>query len=187
MTVRITSLVIIAVSSVLIVGCDKPKPVSRPAPAAAVAEQTKPDSVDVFSELYSDSAAGGNDSARIQDQTFSLKSSDSFPMQFEKNGAFTVQVASVRGRGYAGRMARRFTEQGFPAYVIEVQDPTPAMPGIFYRVRIGRFATRAAATAFCENVLRPAGIEYWVDRTANESAVQERVPRGGWADTTTGW
>jgi cell division protein FtsN len=54
-----------------------------------------------------------------------------------KDGAYTLQVGIYNTERQAQKRAESLKNQGFPAYVTKVQDPTPALSGTYYRVRIG--------------------------------------------------
>lgn len=79
------------------------------------------------------------------------------------NGAYTLQVGIFKSEAVARKRANALVAQGLPAYVSHVRDPKPDMPGLYYRVRIGSFATTAAARAYGTTNLAPAGIDYWAD------------------------
>jgi hypothetical protein len=179
-------LIALLVISCILVGCEKkpapPLPVAAPSPAPAV-KTAKTDSADIFNEFYTDSVAAV-DKAR-NTKTFSLNPSkvkspktttpangpgSAYTPDFSDNGRYVVQVASMNSRWLADELATQFKEKGYPAYVIEVQNPRPDLSGAFYRVRIGAFSSSVDAKAFGDNILVPAHFVYWVDRKANESS-----------------
>jgi cell division septation protein DedD len=59
------------------------------------------------------------------------------------DGRFTIQVASYRTRQAADSLRESLAASGYDAYLVE--SPTPE--GVRYRVRVGTFTTRQAATA----------------------------------------
>jgi cell division septation protein DedD len=75
---------------------------------------------------------------------------------------FTVQVAAYDTRQAAEQLVTRLSARGIVARVV----PSTAAP---YRVRIGRYATDAAATAAARD-LKEKGITGFVTTTENESA-----------------
>jgi hypothetical protein len=97
------------------------------------------------------------------------------PRQIERNFTFTpsgryvVQVSTVASPDLANNIARRFEGMGYPAYVARVENPTPALIGTFFRVRIGGFNRLSEANNFGESVLRPLGYDFWVDNRSNDN------------------
>lgn len=83
-------------------------------------------------------------------------------------GPFVVQVSVFKSQRQAAALVEKLAAEGYPAYVAQVEDPTPDMPGTYHRVRIGRFRRIADARAFGESTLRPAGYDFWVDNKKND-------------------
>ncbi|MDR0306593.1 MAG: SPOR domain-containing protein [Chitinispirillales bacterium] len=100
-------------------------------------------------------------------QTTLPRSGDS--QNFVKGGLYVVQVNTTSLRSGAERLADELKKMGYPAYVAEVKNPTPALIGTYFRVRIGSFNGYSDAKAFGENTLKPAGYDYWVDRKSNDN------------------
>jgi hypothetical protein len=94
-----------------------------------------------------------------------------------KDGAYTLQVGIYNNERQAQKRAEKLKSQGFPAYVAWVVDPTPELPGTYYRVRIGSFASTKAARAYGELNLAPQGIEYWADLKARDTEPVNQVFR----------
>ena len=88
---------------------------------------------------------------------------------FAANGPYVVQVATASSRGSANNLVNELKNLGYPAYVAEVRNPTPALRGTYFRVRIGTFNGYSEAKAFGESALKPAGYSYWVDRKSNDN------------------
>ena len=132
-----------------------PAPTSAPAPRAAATAPQQPSR-----------PAAPAAQARPQQQPAPARASGTH--NFTPGGHYVVQVYSTASRAGANRLAARVKGMGFPAYIIEVQNPTPTLTGTFYRVRIGDFDSQISATAFGESALKPAGLDYWVDRKAND-------------------
>jgi hypothetical protein len=86
-----------------------------------------------------------------------------------KNGAYTLQIGIFNSEKLAKKRADALIAQGLPAYVTRVQDPKPEMPGLYFRVRVGSFATSAAARAYGATNLTPAGIDFWADLKGRDS------------------
>ncbi|MFH0920373.1 MAG: SPOR domain-containing protein [Fibrobacterota bacterium] len=88
---------------------------------------------------------------------------------FLESGSFVVQCLVFNSQKAANRLATRLTEKGYPAYIAEVSNPTDALPGTFYRVRVGNFAGVSQARNFGENVLVAMGYQYWIDNKSNDN------------------
>src|SRR3989339_1532958 len=82
---------------------------------------------------------------------------------FSDNGKYVVQVSVFVSRKAANRLATKFTEEGYAAYVAEVQNPTGDLTGTYYRVRIGNFSGVSDAKDFGENVVADMGYNFWID------------------------
>jgi hypothetical protein len=165
MTCR-TILIALAVSGLVFAGCGKkPKQaqVQTPAPVAVTAPAK--DTGDVFNEYYKD----GRGKDKKISKTFSMHAPESYSPQFSDNGTYVVQIAAASSRMNADELAVALKAKGYPAYVTEVQNPTPTLQGTYYRVRIGGFLAMSDARAFGENILRQANYDYWVDSKSNES------------------
>ena len=172
MTIR-AFIVAMAVCGLVFSGCaKKPKQVQQNVPAPSLPEPAaapavpKTDTGDVFNEYYKD--AKGNK----VDRTFSMNASsgaESYTPEFSENGRWVVQIAAGPSSAGADELANAFKSKGYPAYVAEVENPTPELSGTYYRVRIGGFHMLADAKAFGENILRPANYDYWVDLRSNDA------------------
>jgi hypothetical protein len=86
-----------------------------------------------------------------------------------KTGAYTLQIGIYNTESLARKRAEALKTKGFPAYVARVENPTADMIGTYYRVRLGSFATTAAARAYGEENLTPAGIAFWADLKSRDS------------------
>lgn len=100
------------------------------------------------------------------------------PAGFSDRGRYVVQVSVFKSRRQAARLMEKLAENGFPAYVAEVENPTPELPGTYHRVRIGRFRTVSDAKAFGENTLASMGYGFWVDNKANDNVGGAAVDYG---------
>jgi hypothetical protein len=180
-----TLVIAMAVCGLLFSGCaKKPKQMQNvqvPAmpEAAAPPAAPKTDTGDVFNDYYKDSKG------KKVGKTFSMNaanSAESYTPAFSEEGRYVVQIAAGPSSAGAEEMANAFKSKGYPAYVAEVQNPTPELSGTYYRVRIGGFAMLADAKAFGENILRPANYDYWVDLKTNDA-----VGTGSGAASSTGF
>jgi hypothetical protein len=160
-------------------GCGKnQKQVPAKTPQVTKDLTTPADTADIFKEFYSEDTtkkkAGGKTTKAGKQETFSPSaSSSSFQPEFSANGRYTVQITCVRSKSFADGMTGKMKDKGYPAYVAEVQNPTPNLSGTLYRVRIGGFASLSAAKSFGENILTPSGYEYWVDKKSNDNVGME--------------
>jgi cell division protein FtsN len=67
---------------------------------------------------------------------------------------YTIQVGSFQDRESAERLALELESKGFDAYVEKAQIPGR---GVWYRVRVGTFETKAEAQAWAERNLEKIG------------------------------
>jgi hypothetical protein len=145
-----------------------------------MSKKTSSDTGDIFKEFYSDDTSGQGASKKTsgksasKNHTFSPSStSPSASGEFVENGRYVVQVACVQSKSFAAKMVSTLKEKNFPAYTAEVQNPTPALTGTFYRIRIGGFSGHTSAKSFGDNTLKPAGYDYWVDKKSNDNTGME--------------
>ena len=128
---------------------------------------------DIFNEFYKDEN-GSSDKVNSK-ETFTpsgnasaSKANYSSKTEFNENGRYVLQISTVRSHSFAEKLKNKLENAGFPAYVAEVENPTPALSGTYYRIRIGAFSTIAAARAFGENTLKSLGYDYWIDNKSND-------------------
>ncbi len=126
----------------------------------SAAEAKKP-SKDVFDEFYMDD--------NKDDVKKEVNKVGTFNGTFSQNGRYSVQVSTVASRTAADRLSSVLNGKGYPAYVAEVDNPTPALMGTYYRVRIGTFDGYSQAKDFGESILKPSGYDYWIDRKSNDN------------------
>lgn len=76
---------------------------------------------------------------------------------------YTVQVAGCEDRAYANYLVEKFTERGYQPFVTSI-----TVEGqLYYRVRIGIFASLADAKALQAELNDKYSLETWVDVTVN--------------------
>ena len=73
---------------------------------------------------------------------------------------FSIQVAAVRARDEADRMAAKFVQEGYSSYIVSGDGAAAG----FYRVRIGAFADRQAAEDVAKKIERAEGVTPWIVR-----------------------
>jgi len=157
----------LCLAAVLAVGCKKKEEapaVIEEAPAAAAPVET--DTSATLAEEPNLQQVGANGS-KSKDKGAPSPAAEA--AGFSERGSIVVQVSVFKSSRQAANLVEKLAAQGYPAYVAEVENPTPEMSGTYHRVRIGRFQRIADAKAFGENTLRPAGYDYWVDNKKNDA------------------
>lgn len=81
-------------------------------------------------------------------------------------GIYTVQVSSWQSRRNAEADAARFQGQGHEVYVQRANIPEKG--GIWYRVRVGRFATQEEAQALADDLVYQLQSGFWLDRVRQD-------------------
>jgi hypothetical protein len=171
----------------LFLGCSKGKNTSAKktggVPEISKTLSSTADTADIFKEFYSEDTAKKSPAGKTtgktrktagKNETFSPASAASASSaDFSENGRYVVQVSCVKSQSFAEKMAGGLKDKGYPAYVAEVQNPTPSLSGTFYRIRIGAFKVFSAAKSFGENTLSPIGYQYWVDKKSNDKVGME--------------
>lgn len=147
-----------------VMGCKKEQP--APAVVEETPMETGPMNTDTSAVLQEEPALSqvGGASAKS-----SSSNSVSAPAGIVQDGRYVVQVSVFKSARKAGRLVETLAGQGYPAYVAEVQDPTPDMPGTWHRVRVGTFRTLSDARSFGDNTLRPMGYDFWVDNKSKDN------------------
>lgn len=144
---------------------------------------SEPDTADIFNEFYDEqagSSGAGSTTKTAPSAPASKTPKKSSPDaqessqpaaqgQFGDNGSFTLQLATISSRQHADKVIAQLQAKGYPAYIAEVQNPTPELIGTYFRVRIGFFSGVSAAKRFAEQSLVPAGYEYWIDNRSNDN------------------
>ena len=137
-------------------------------PSLGADSMAKKDSGDIFDEFYEEDKAKAK---AVKPSAASRK--PAFGGSFSENGRYVVQVSCVASERLAGSVVSKLQGEGYPAYLAQVENPTPSLMGTFYRVRVGGFAAISDAKSFAENSLTPAGYEYWVDNKSNDNVGME--------------
>jgi cell division septation protein DedD len=76
------------------------------------------------------------------------------------DSGFTVQVAAIKERDEAQRIAKRLIAKGFPAYVTAPANDAAK----FFRVRVGKFQDRGEADAMARRLENEEQFKPWVTR-----------------------
>jgi len=160
-------------------GCSKKKEaLDKTTPTTTPVTTTPAASQDIFDEFYKEDTAARKAPEPQPVQREQPARSYEAP-EFDENGRFVVQVSTVRSRALADDIASKLSAKGYPAYVAEVESPTPALPGTYYRIRIGGFNRVSKARSFGENILSAEGYEYWVDNRSNDNVGLQGGGMGG--------
>lgn len=174
----------IVVSALVVTGCNKKKDTGAtkitqtPPVTSNQSSQTKSnESDDIFNEFYKDDKGSSQKENLNAAETFTPSGASTGKQSrrsasdagFTANGRYVVQVSTIKSPSLAQRNKNTLEEAGYPAYIAEVQNPTPDLNGTYYRLRIGGFSTVAAARDFAENNLKPSGYDYWIDNKSNDN------------------
>ena len=176
----ITVIALSLVLSISLAGCAKKKAAESKGTQTPQLSKETTDTSDVFMDFYSEDSAAKKAAANkgAKQETFSTASAPVSAAEFSENGRYTVQVSCVRSQSFANSMVSKLKDKGYPAYVAEVQNPTPSLSGTFYRVRIGGYNAVSGAKSFGENTLIANGYEYWVDKKSNDNVGMEGYSLG---------
>lgn len=167
------TVVIVAMS-----GCSKKKDAGdKDFSSTTPATTTPAASQDIFDEFYKeDTASRKTPEPQVAEPI--VRGPAEAP-EFVENGRFVVQVSTVRSRVLADDITAKLSAKGYPAYVAEVESPTPSLTGTYYRIRIGGFTGISKARSFGENTLVAEGYEYWVDNRSNDNVGLQGGDMGG--------
>ena len=141
---------------------DEQAPESEPAGRSEIVILTPADSVSAPAGASSDAsdASDADDASDAGDADDTSDTGDASPVFFDPDGEFTIQVGVFRDAKRADQKVRELKSEGYPAYSVQ--------SGAGVRVRIGYFANRADANRFGRIFAKDRGVEYWIDRRANE-------------------
>jgi len=168
----------------VIAGCTKKKDTNDKEFASSTPATTPAASQDIFDEFYKeDSTATTSSTAPVPEPEPEPVRSMAPAPEFSPNGRFCVQVSTVASRTLADEVAAQLESKGYPSYIAEVNNPTPSLPGTYYRIRIGGFTGISAAKSFGDNSLVPDGYDYWVDNRSNDNVGLEGYGMGEGTET----
>jgi hypothetical protein len=184
-------LAVTIVLTALLAGCGKKeKNTQETSPIPELSETTQAgssDTGDIFDEFYDDVGTEKTvDEQPVAEETFST-SDYGYTPQFVPDGRYVVQVSCVGPHSIAEAQVRKLEDKGYPAYIAEVENPTPDLIGTYYRIRIGGFTGVSEAREFGNQVLVPAGYDYWVDNRANDNVGMSGYGLGGGTESDYGY
>ncbi len=81
------------------------------------------------------------------------------PVEAAPNGAFTLQLSASQSKAEADRFATKLRDRGYAPFLLEAQ---VAGKGTWYRVRMGSFPTREAATRYLQDFRRETQLDAFV-------------------------
>lgn len=84
------------------------------------------------------------------------------PAQAVKGGAFTLQLSAFQDRQEADRFAARLRDRGYAPYILAAEVPGK---GTWYRVRMGSFKDRDAASRYLADFKRETSLDAFVAGT----------------------
>ncbi len=81
------------------------------------------------------------------------------PTETVANGAFTLQLSASQDKGEADRFAARLRAKGYAPYILEAK---VLDRGTWYRVRMGSFPSKDAATRYLQDFRRETQLDAFV-------------------------
>ncbi|ADO71809.1 SPOR domain-containing protein [Stigmatella aurantiaca] len=127
----------------------------QPAPAARVAAPPPAGKVEQEPTPTRTTAPGGGLKEAIARVTQP-------PAEAVKGGAFTLQISAFQSREEADRFAARLRDRGYAPYILSAEVPNK---GTWYRVRMGSFPSRDAATRYLADFKRETQLNAFVAGT----------------------
>lgn len=134
---------------------EKKAEAAKPAEAKAEVAKTAPEKK---ADAPAKSADAGPIAARTAPVAAQAKGSDATTA----SGPFTLQLGASQNRDDAERMVSRLREKGYAPYIVSAE---VAGKGTFYRVRMGSFPTKEAASRYLEDFKRETKTEAFVAAT----------------------
>ncbi len=100
------------------------------------------------------------------------KKQEESQIKFDENGSFAVQVEAWRSRDKAQGQVGKWNNRGFEnAYVVKHGNEETG--NIWFRVRLGKFATKAIAEKFREKLMDDYNARSWISLTKEEKMEEE--------------
>ena len=84
-------------------------------------------------------------------------------------GDWVLQVNVHKSEAEADAQVAKLGSQGIPAYSVAVPSEGAGLAGRYWRVRVGRFRSRADAQAYGQRRIASKGLKFWIDRKSNET------------------
>ena len=145
----------------------------KPPPAPAASSPSKPAATTVAAAPKPAAGTSGNMDATSPDtatETVATRATPAAakpatpkpPEATASNGAFTLQLGASPNREDAERQASRLREKGYAPYIVTAEVPGK---GTWYRVRMGSFPTKDAASRYLQDFKRETQSEAFVAST----------------------
>ena len=130
----------------------KPPPATKPEPVVVVAPPPKVEEPVVPTRIVEHDAGDLKEAiARAQQ-----------PVEASPDGNWTLQLSAYQDKAEADRFAADLRSKGYAPYVVEA---TVAGKGTWYRVRMGRFPSKEAASRYLADFQRETSIAAFVTNT----------------------
>lgn len=142
----------------------KPAPVLHPAavPAPTAATEAKPEKTPAEKKAEPAARPPPPESVATRSTPAAAHPSPKVPEATSATGAFTLQLGASLNRDDAERQAARLREKGYAPYIVTAEVPGK---GTWYRVRMGSFPTKDAATRYLQDFRRETQAEAFVAST----------------------
>jgi cell division protein FtsN len=146
------------------------KPAEKPAPAAA-APAPKPAAAAAAAVAAPKPAPGAVAEETVPTRTApqasgglkeAIARATQRPTEAAPGGAFTLQLSAFQTREEADRFAGRLRDRGYAPYIVTAEVPNK---GTWYRVRMGSFPTKDAATRYLADFKRETQLDAFVAGT----------------------
>jgi cell division septation protein DedD len=139
-------------------------PAARPPPAtpAVAATEPKPATKAEPEKKAEPARAAHVESVATRSAPAAAQPVPKVPEATSSTGAFTLQLGASPNRDDAERQASRLREKGYAPYIVTAEVPGK---GTWYRVRMGSFPTKDAATRYLQDFKRETQAEAFVAST----------------------
>ncbi|HET6984086.1 MAG TPA: SPOR domain-containing protein [Myxococcaceae bacterium] len=139
-------------------------PAARPPPATPVVAATEPKPAPKAEpEKKAEPARAAHvESVATRSAPAAAQPVPKVPEATSSTGAFTLQLGASPNRDDAERQASRLREKGYAPYIVTAEVPGK---GTWYRVRMGSFPTKDAATRYLQDFKRETQAEAFVAST----------------------
>ncbi|HET9037255.1 MAG TPA: SPOR domain-containing protein [Myxococcaceae bacterium] len=136
-----------------------PRPAAVPPPATAETKTERKAEPEKKAEPARPAAA---ESVTTRSAPAAAHPAPKVPEATSATGAFTLQLGASNNRDDAERQASRLREKGYAPYIVAAEVPGK---GTWYRVRMGSFPTKDAATRYLQDFKRETQAEAFVAST----------------------
>lgn len=133
---------------------EKPAPVEKPVEVAKLSDDAGPPVVAPAPVLTRTTDAGAS-SALSKAMAAAQKPAEK-PAETNPDGQWTLQLSAYQDRAEANRYVANLRDKGYAPYVVEANVPGK---GVWYRVRMGRFGSRDAASRYLSDFKRETSID----------------------------